>query len=388
MAALIQALFMLLLLRSVSPEEFGFFAAVYGVITLAQTTLDLGLPTLVIRERAKNAQNGIVASALKLNNVLSLALAGGLVVVFLILGLVVDARFFLLLPLGIWAAAERNADAWLGVVFADGDAKVNTANLISRRLTNLALFLLFLSTGEMDPVLAFGISSAIAAVASWAFAHIYVARQLPEPAPIGPRELVRASWPYWVNSVATQARNLDTAIASILAGTAQAGYYAAAARLTSPLRILPTSLASVLLPASARRTSSSMKSLIFLIGACVAGLGVMYALLALLVPWAVPVFLGEQYVAGIPALQITMVGLIFASAASLLGAPLQGVGLKKYVALIAVVTTVTCLIGVAIGAYLYGAVGAAAGLSVSYLIQSIALLLRLVLFISRKESNQ
>jgi O-antigen/teichoic acid export membrane protein len=125
-AALIQAAIMLLLVRAVSPSEFGFFAAVYGVMTVAQTFFDFGLPTLVIRERARQSNAGIVTAALRLNNSLSVALGVLLVSVTAVLGLLVDERFFLLLPLGVWAAAERNADAWLGVIFADGDARVNT----------------------------------------------------------------------------------------------------------------------------------------------------------------------------------------------------------------------------------------------------------------------
>jgi O-antigen/teichoic acid export membrane protein len=387
-AALIQALTMLLLLRAVSPSDFGFFSAVYGVITLAQTTLDLGLPTLVIRERARDATQGIVSAALRLNNVLSVLLAGGLLVAIGILGIAVDNHYFLLLPLGVWAAAERNADAWLGVVFADGDAKVNTANLVGRRIANLAIFLLLSATTSIDPVLCFALSSAVAACASWVFAHVYVAKRLPPTPSMRPAELLRQSYPYWINSVATQARNLDTAIANIVAGSTQAGFYAAASRLTSPLRILPTSLASVLLPASSKRTSETMSGVLKLIGLSIAGLTVMYAVLAFAIPYAVPIFLGPQYIGGILALQVTVVGLVAASAASLLGAPLQGVGFKHYVATVAVVTTATCLIGVAIGGYYFGATGAAFGLSFSYLVQSMALLVRLLLFIARREPNR
>jgi O-antigen/teichoic acid export membrane protein len=387
-AALIQALIMLLLLRAVSPAEFGFFAAALGVVTLAQTTLDLGLPTLVIRERSKDPGQGIVTAALRLNNKLSAALALSILTVMAAVALWIDDRFLLLLPLALWAAAERNADAWLGVILADGDARVNTLNLISRRMGNLTTFVLLNVFTPIDPILAFGLSSALASSASWVFAHAYVAKRLPPPAEVKSRALLAESWPYWVNSVATQARNLDTAIAGIVAGPAQAGFYAAASRLTSPLRILPTSLASVLLPASSSRTSSTMGGVLKLIGVSLAGLTVFYGVLSYVIPWAVPVFLGEPYAGGVAALQITTLGLIFASAASLLGAPLQAVGLKKFVAGIAVLTTATCLVGIALGGYFFGASGAAVGLAASYIVQSTALLSRLAIFIVRKEPNR
>ncbi|WP_165384849.1 oligosaccharide flippase family protein [Cryobacterium sp. SO1] len=388
LAALIQAIIMLVLVRAVAPAEFGFFAAVYGVMTLAQTFFDFGLPTLVIRERAKRANPAIVAAALRLNNSLSLIMGVLLIAVTGLLGVVADSRFFLLLPLGLWAAAERNADAWLGVVFADGDARINTANLVARRMGNLALFIGFTLWTPIDPVLAFGISSAAAACASWVFAHVVVGRLLESTDRVAARVLLRLSWPYWINSVATQARNLDATIIGFVAGTAQAGFYAAAARLTSPLRILPTSLASVLLPASSTRNSSTMRGLLKLVAIVVGGLGLFYLLLGLAVPYVVPIVLGEAYTGAILALQITAVGLVFAAAASLLGSLLQGVGLKHFVAGTAVLTTLVCLIGVGIGGLMWGAAGAACGLAFSYVVQSAVLVTRLTTFILRKEPNR
>jgi len=388
LAALIQALIMLLLVRAVSPAEFGFFAGVYGVLTVVQTFFDFGLPTLVVRERAKRTNPTVVTAALYLNNALSLAMGISLIVVVGLLGFLANSQFFLLLPLGLWAAAERNADAWLGVVFADGDARVNTTNLVSRRVGNLVLFAGLTLWTSIDPVLAFGLSSATAACASWIFAHSYVHKRLAPREQLPARQLFRMSYPYWINSVATQARNLDATIIGLVAGTAQAGFYAAAARLTSPLRILPTSLATVLLPASASRTSSNMGGLLRLVSYVVGGLGVFYLLLGILVPFAVPVLLGEAYSGAVPALQITVAGLVFAASASLLGSLLQGVGLKHYVAGTAVLTTFVCLLGVGIGGSLWGAIGAASGLAFSYVVQSSVLVTRLTTFILRKEPNR
>lgn len=379
---------MLLLVRAVSPAEFGFFAGVYGVLTVVQTFFDFGLPTLVVRERAKRTNPAIVTAALYLNNALSLAMGLTLILVIGLLGIVVNPQFFLLLPLGLWAAAERNADAWLGVIFADGDARINTTNLVSRRVGNLALFAGLTLWTSIDPVLAFGLSSAAAACGSWVFAHSYVKKRLAPAESIPAGALFRLSYPYWINSVATQARNLDATIIGLVAGTAQAGFYAAAARLTSPLRILPTSLASVLLPASASRNSGNMRGLLKLVAYVVGGLGVFYLVLGLVVPYVVPVLLGEAYAGAVPALQITAVGLVFAAAASLLGSLLQGVGLKHFVAGTAVLTTAVCLAGVAGGGLLWGASGAAAGLALSYIVQSATLVTRLTTFIIRKEPNR
>jgi O-antigen/teichoic acid export membrane protein len=388
LAAVIQAVSMLLLIRSVTPSEFGVFSAVYGLLALVQTIFDVGLPTLVIRERARDAKSATVGAALRLNDRLALAMAGVLMVSIVLAGLVIAPYYFVFAPLALWAAAERNADVWLGVAIADGDAKVNTLNLVLRRVGSLVLFFLLLTGLSLDPILSFGAATAVAACVSWLFAHTFVSRRLATRTVVAPRVLLQQSWPYWVNSAATQARNIDTAITGIVAGPVQGGFYGAASRLTTPLRILPTSLASVLLPAAARHTSASLGKLVRLLGIVMIGFGGFYAALFAAVPWAVPTFLGPDYTGAVPALQVTALGLMFAAGASLISAPLQGVGLKKFVASVAVSTTVICLIGVVTGAALAGAVGAAVGLAFSYVVQSSLLLSRLLRFIVKKEDNR
>jgi O-antigen/teichoic acid export membrane protein len=387
LAALIQAATMLLLVREVSPAEFGFFSAVYGVITIPQTLLDLGLPSLIVRQRARNAHDGIVTTALKLNNVLAMLMSLLLLVTGILLALTVDPDYWLLLPLAVWAAAERNADAWLGVVLADGDSWINVTNLVLRRLGSLVLFVLLTRFATMEPVLALAVGFAVGATLSWMFAHVFVAKRLVPATPATLRSLVRMSYPYWVESVASQARNLDVVFTSIVAGQAQAGFYAASARLTNPLRILPNSLATILLPAASKRDASNIGGLLKLVVVATAGFALLYGGGAALVPWAVPVFLGPDYTGAIVALQVTCVGLIFASAASLLSMLLLGVGRKHFVAGAAVGSTVACLAGVLVGALTLGAVGAALGLAVSYAIQSVVLLVRLLMFIIRREPN-
>jgi O-antigen/teichoic acid export membrane protein len=387
LAALIQAATMLLLVREVSPAEFGFFSAVYGVITIPQTLLDLGLPSLIVRERARDARDGIVTTALKLNNVLSMLMSLLLLVTGILLAITVDPDYWLLLPFAVWAAAERNADAWLGVVLADGDSWINVTNLVLRRLGSLVLFVLLTALTVMEPVLALAIGFAVGATLSWMFAHVFVAKRLVPATPATMRSLVRMSYPYWVDSVASQARNLDVVLTSIVAGQAQAGFYAASARLTNPLRILPNSLATILLPAASKRDSSSIGGLLKLVVAATVGFALLYGGGAALVPWAVPILLGPDYGGAVVALQVTCIGLIFASAASLLSMLLLGVGRKHFVAGAAVVSTIACLLGVLVGALLLGAVGAALGLAASYAIQSIVLLVRLLIFIGRREPN-
>ncbi|WP_182623257.1 lipopolysaccharide biosynthesis protein [Clavibacter phaseoli] len=386
-AALLQAATMLLLVRSLPPEQFGFFAAVLGLLAVPQVLFDLGLPTLVIRERARDRLDGSVTAALRLNTGLAITLATCLGALGVALALLVDARYWSLLPLAVWAAAERSADTWLGVVLADGDARINTTNLVVRRVATMGLFLASTIVPILEPMLAYSVAVAASAVGSLVFAYVYVARRLAPSDGSRMRVLLSRSYPYWINSVAAQAQNLDAAITSALAGPLQAGFYATSARLTNPLRILPASLATVLLPVAAKKTSRTLRGVLLLISGASGLFALLYLLLFAAVPFLVPFALGSAYQGAVVPLQITAIGLVFASCAALLGAVLQGVGKKNFVATISVLSTMICLAGVALGAVTNGATGAALGLASAYLVQCVALLIRLSRFVRRKEDN-
>lgn len=376
-AAILQAASLVLVVQRVSPVEFGVLSTVLGLATVFQTTVDMGVATFITRERALNPESGGIATALRFNAITSALLA---VVVFALLGIAgsFDPIYLLLLPLALWVSAERNADARLGVVFADGDAKINVFNLVGRRALAILVFVLLANSG-MDPLFSFAVSSAVAAICSSLFANIYVKRRPIARPTIGFRELLRESRPYWINSVATQARNLDVTITVIMAGAAQAGFYSTAARLTSPLRILPNSLSSVLLPAATRasRQSQSMRPLLRVVVLVTLIMTGIYAAIWMLVPTGVSLFLGAAYTPAVPSIQIVVASLPFAAAASLLTSMLQGRGEKRYVAAVATVTTVLCLSAVAVAAPSFGSIGASAALAGSFIVQALALSVRL-----------
>ncbi len=386
LGALLQFALILLLIRRMPPGDFGFLSAVLGVVVLAQTGFDLGIGTFIIRERARAPCNGAIAVAVRLNGRLSLllfVLFGGTLAV---LGGTVDLRFLLLVPLAASAAGERNADALLGIAFADGDVWINTLNLVGRRLAAIALFGLF---GALDVAALPGYAMAVAipALVSATAAQRVVAPRLAPPDATAWRDILRNASAYWINSVATQARNLDVSVAALFGSAIATGHYGAVSRLTMPLRILPTSLAGLLLPVAARRNAATLMPLVLGVAAATGIMAVLFTCIALMLPFATPRLLGADYAGAIPALQVACGGLVFASAASLLGALLQGVGLRRFVAASATAMTLVCLGGVAIGMSLAGAAGAAVGLSAGFVAQSALLAIRLFLFISRREPN-
>lgn len=131
-----------------------------------------------------------------------------------------------------------------------------------------------------------------------------------------------------------------------------------------------------------------MARLIWLIGLGTLVLGLMYGAIAAFVPWLLPLILGEAYSGAVLTVQIALAGLALAGAASLLGALLQGVGLKHFVATAAVAMSLSCLLAVGVGAWFFGATGAAVGLCLSFVVQTGLLLTRLLLFTIRREPNR
>ncbi|TDL46287.1 lipopolysaccharide biosynthesis protein [Microbacterium oleivorans] len=373
-AALLQAVLLALAVRAVPPAEFGLLAAMLGITTLLQTIFDMGVQTYTTRERAARGDVGAIATALRFNGRTSLLLAAVAAAVIAGASWMIDPAFAFMLPLAVWVAAERTADVRLTIAFADGDVRGNAINLLSRRAFAIAIFLLLVAL-HVEALLSYAIAVAAAAVGSSLFARAYVRGRVTAPPDITYRELLRASWPYWLNSVATQARNLDSAITATFAGAVQAGYFSVASRLTSPLRILPTTLSSVLLPNAAKSSGSRRETLLLL---RLAGLvwtltTAIYLLIIVIAPWGVPLVLGADYTGSVLAVQIVVAGLPFAALISLLSSVLQGRGRKHFVATVATVSVVVCLVMVALGAALWGAEGAALALTLSFVGQAIAI---------------
>ena len=371
-AAVLQAVLLILVARSVSSAEFGLLASVLGVATVVQTAFDVGVQTFVSRERAASPESGAIATALRFNTLSSASMAVFAVLVLLAAG-TSSSLFLFFLPLAIWVSAERTADVRLAIAFADGDVRVNAFNLLARRLTAIVLLVALLYLA-VEPLLAYSVAVALAAVASAIFANAYVRKRVVTRSDMSFRKLIRLSWPYWVHSVATQARNLDAAIVTLVAGSTQAGYFSVASRLTGPLRILPSSLESVLLPNAARAATSGMRPLARLAAiATLICVGV-YAVVFAATPWALPVLLGDSYAGSVPALMIVVAGLPFAAAGSLYSSLLQGAGHKHFVATVSVCSSTLCLLAVAAFGFVWGAIGAAGALSGTFALQAVAIL--------------
>lgn len=382
--AVIQAVSMAMLARWIGPSAFGLFAIAYGVAIIVQTVADLGITTYVVRVRARSPRDGSIGKMLKLAGQINIGISIVAVAVLTAMS-VQDHRYIPLIPLAAWLGADKQVETWLAIPLADGLTWQNATSLVFRRVVAL-LFLLTAKACGLDPFAGFTIGLAVSSAAS-AYAvmrrnRIVVSAQTEETVP----EVLRHARPYWVNSVGTQARNLDTLLVGLLLNPVAAGFYGAASRLTTPLRMIPTSFAAVLMPAASRTTEGSRGGLVRSAVLMAIATTVMYSGLSLLLPTLIPLLLGPDFDGAVPVIQVVCAGLVFAAIASQLGALMQGWGHAKAVATVATCTTIVCLGGIALFGPVFGAVGAGAALALSYVVQVVVSLICLCIFARRGRS--
>lgn len=382
-AALVQAVTFVVLARAATPPEFGAVAAATGVVVVAQAFLDLGVTAQMTKVRAAQAQHGSVRTSVKYTVASSLLLGAIGVGVLLVVGSLGAPLALALAPLSLQYAFERIADVLMCIPLADGNSRPSAINLLTRRIMGLALLVGLLVAGGAA-VLSFTLAMSAAALMNACTAYAYTRRMIPaaqEPL----RALIRSSRPFWVNSVAVQARTLDATVVAAVGGAHMSGVYAAASRLTSTFRIIPNSLAAVLLPGASRAHSSGagLRHLARPSGIVFGASSVLYLVGAALAPWLIPLVLGVEYRDSVGPTQVILLGMPFAAATSLLTSILQGVGYQRYVGIVAVIFTTSALALVALGALL-GPVQAALGLSISFVVQAALLGGRLMVFLRRR----
>lgn len=376
-AAGCQALALALVARNVTPSSFGLLASVLGVLNFVATGFDLGLSTFILRERALDRHSGAVTRALGLSRWTAVIVLVVGITAVLLLAQIRDPRYWAMVPLIAWLVAERQTEISMSVCFADGQVNLTTTNLVLRRGLTLASTWAGLAAG-LSPIWSFTLGSAAAATVGWSASLRVVGGRVVPPDGTPYLHILSRSRYYWLNSAATQARNLDAALVTALGGAAVSGAYSVASRLTSPLRMIPTSMAAVLLPAAARASREPGARRGVLRAVVLTGLvsTVLAALLALAVPVAIRLGLGEAYEDAVAPTLLVVASLPFAGVASTCSAVLQGSGHAAFVGRVALLTTVGCLLLVGVGSVLGGATAAAGGLAAAFALQGAILAAR------------
>jgi O-antigen/teichoic acid export membrane protein len=375
LASGLQALSVVFLARWVGTETFGTISIITGVGAVIFTMADWGLSSYLPRARAKG-HNHEVATGLRMNLGGNVA-AGGLFTVVLAVTAVVAGTEPWLCALPLAFAVDQFTEAGLTIPVADRSKFTVVASILMRRGLALGAFVGLYLFG-VEALQAYAWSLIASAAAGWLHIHLVLKRRLGYvPDRASARTMYKALAPFLIANLSAASRTLDSAIVGAITSVHAAGLYSAASKVTRPLMLVGSSAVAVVLPHAARQPLHVAKHL----GRRMTAMALLFSIpivpIVLLAEPIVTFLFGADYAEAAPAFAWAAAGLPFLSLAPPLGGILQSQGFQSFVARNGVVFAVVTLGLVWIGAVLWGAGGAAAGITIAYLLKTAALFLRL-----------
>jgi O-antigen/teichoic acid export membrane protein len=376
----LQALTLVMLARMLTPESFALVSGFLGVLLFISVLSDAGVIPAATRETAAG-HAALVHELQSFNRKLG-AISGVVFACALAIwtGVAGGVAFVSFAPFALWLGIERLVEFRFAVLLGQADSVGSVLSMVIRRIGPVLALGIAQYFSVADPVLFLGAGYAAGSLAALAL----VKRGVPafvegrdRDADVGNTAAARA-FPFWMNSLAAQSRQLDVLCVAVTGGVAAGINYAPASRLISPLRMIPTTLAQATFPVAARHGRKGEIDAELLRSLVLAGLlpsAVFYGVAALLAEPIIVLLFGDPYIGSVGVLRIMLLGLVVASVSSLLTSLLQAAHLETRVARANCMNAVVTLGLIAFGAWWRGAAGAAAGLSLGYLLQAVSLTL-------------
>lgn len=367
------ALTYLLAARTLGPTLFGSLSAAIGLAIVVSTFGDFGVNGWTIRALAQSPSSvGLFGQTLtaKLTLAAMLALAWVVIALTILEGSSLQLAVALL---GGYLLSLVIAGT-LTVPFRASEKMTVVSTVAAvEKVVALGAWLAMQAHGGLGPE-ALPIALVVGGVASVVCAAVLVPRHLlalTTPSIRQILELWRSSYSFGMVGVSTQLLRADVAIVSAVSGPFSAGVYAAPARLTAFLTVIPASFSAAVFPRIARSSSNGASRRPELVSA-----GAMLALMVLILggvavaaPLVVPLLLGQAYAASVGVLRIILLVALVNSANQPLLVLLQAAGLERYAGRSVMATAATGLLAIAAGARVGGAQGAAVGALVMQLLQ-------------------
>ena len=369
-----QAILLAITARQLEVRDFGTLAALLGASAVCLTLCDLGVVPTILRAESNTAGADKLPGLYRL----LLVTTGLLIPISLTVGFIASKDAVVSAAFVGFCVGERLIDSSNARHVAHGLSSSLASVTVLRRLTPILLVIgVWKGTGHvnLESIMACLGVSALTLGLIWQWRAVRLRR------PIDNREIrlrgtLAGSFPFWINSVGMQLRQLDTMFVAGVGTPSAAALFGAISRLVAPLRMLPTAFAQATVPHSARsgksgirRTLAELRSVLILS----AGL---YLLVGIFADDLLAMLFGARYAEGADALRILLIGLTVAGAVSTYNSILLGVGDEWFAALSSLASGLLALGLVTIGAATGGIVVAAAGLSLSFCIHLIPLLWR------------
>ena len=212
-------------------------------------------------------------------------------------------------------------------------------------------------------------------------------RDLARPTLPGCWHVCKASAHFGLASITPHLQRADVAIVGMVAGPVAAGLFAVPARLTNPLSIIPHAFSTALLPriAGAHDRPAAHRAMVRGTALLLGGTSIVLGGLFVLARPAIVFALGSSYLPSAEVLRVTLVGVLVAALNQPTAVLLQAEGHERFVALVLTAASAAGLAGIAVGASVAGAYGAAFGFVLLQLVAAGCLAVRAVRVLDRRQ---
>ncbi|MEX5263373.1 hypothetical protein RF640_04985 [Kocuria sp. CPCC 205231] len=331
--------------------------------------------------RAKDKDDEDVQGIYRLNKVISGVLVALLFVVVLAM-MFWDSRAWWFLPLIVATGFQRDAAVLNSIAVADGQTSLFSSNLALRRILALACFVAGVIL-SIPVALAFTMSIAASeGICNWRLrCKLDFLPSKGWPADV--RKIVQQSKHYWWDTVSGQVRLLDVPVVGILLGPTASGLLAVPSKIGSPIMLLPTSLATLILPKTSAAGTLAKGKFMIAAGLVVSFIAAILASISFFVEPVIILVLGEDFLSAVPVTLIYFGGFLGLSMIYMMNAALQGLRLHALVSRISMAGSLLSLAGLAGGSAYGGLEMGATGYVGGIVVQLILLLV----FWMRKPSS-
>ena len=349
--------------RNLRPADFGKLAAAVSLAMLLWSAADLGFNSWLIREMARGTSADTFGVGLGARLALAVLAASLWLACSVPLWLLGDAsRYVPLLALWvlfslIWSTLAVPLRA------AERMGRVAAISVVERVvLCGVVAVSVAFGDPALGLVVGLVLGAAIAMLVAWSSVGVRVA-ELRVPTLQAISSFVRASLGFAASSLAVQLQRLDVPLVSLAAGPSAAGIYAAPARVTNVLGILPTSFSSALFPRVSRAKGGAARGELRF-----GTLGVALTMAVLIAPlfWFAPSVagsvLGVAYRSSGAVLRPVLVAALISSVNQPISVAFQARGRERSIGGVFGVGVAIGLTAIALGGVLWGALGAACGL--------------------------
>jgi O-antigen/teichoic acid export membrane protein len=349
--------------RFLGPSQFGVVTSAAGVVALLQAVLDLGGGTLIARDAAESLPSDNLGIALRYRWLLwrgwfllsMLALAGA------IAGLLDTDLVLVLGVCGLWVLGSVYENLFVGLLTGLGRTSVGASVSLVERLISLGLMLampFFMDPDATDFIAAFAVGTLVASGVGRVLTRSECKLALSIAPSLSARSL-RRGVSFMAGTMGAQLQNLDVPLMAWLGGAASAGLLAAPSRLTTPLGLVASSVATIIL---VQRRHSYNELRVLPTAARVAAMTAVGVMPIVVAPDAFALFvMGDGYVGAAGVFRLVALGAVLSSVSQVLAADLIAHHEQRFVASAIIMGGVLGLVVVALTASALGALGGGLG---------------------------